>query len=386
MVSQWALYVVEKRKKMSSIQLKNIHKHYGKVVAVNGISFECRDQEFLVILGHSGAGKTSTLKMIAGLEPITQGEIFVGGRLINFIPPEKRNVAMVFESYALYPHFTVYENIAFPLQSKNSRLSKVEIKKRVRETAELLKIESLLERKPAELSGGQKQRVSLGRALSKRAGLLLMDEPISHLDAKLRHHMRRELKKYQNSLNTTVIYVTHDYLEGLALADRIVILNEGRIHQIGTPSEIYNNPDDIFVASLIGQPKINLIPCRIQGHHGDQFLLISKDSTFSVPCPPSAKQLLREDDEVIVGVRPQYLHISHNLDESGIGGEIYVSENLGVKTMVEVKVGQQLFKMLTQKQNYSIGQSVKIQVASNRIMLFDKESGKSLLKKIDHRQ
>ncbi|MFQ5822801.1 MAG: ABC transporter ATP-binding protein [bacterium] len=364
---------------MSSVQLKDVHKHYGKVKAVNGISFECRYQEFLVILGPSGAGKTSTLKMIAGLEPITLGEIFVGKRLINFIPPEKRNVAMVFESYALYPHLTVYENIAFPLQSKNSRLSKVESNKRVHETAELLQIGPLLERKPAELSGGQKQRVSLGRALAKRTELLLMDEPLSHLDAKLRHHMRRELKKYQRMLDTTVIYVTHDYLEGLALADRIVILNEGRIHQIGTPSEVYNNPSDTFVASLIGQPKINLIPCQVQGRHDAQLLLLSKDGTFRVPCPLSTKKLPQKNDRVMVGVRPQYLHLSKNLEKPGMVGEVYVSENLGVKCIVEVKVGQQRLKALTERQDYAIGQPVKIDVPKNSIMLFEPQLGKNLL-------
>lgn len=367
---------------MSTVQLKDVHKYYGKVKAVRGISFDCQDKDILVILGPSGAGKTSTLKMIAGLEPITQGEIFVGGRLINFIPPEKRNFAMVFESYALYPHFTVYENIAFPLRSKASLLDKEGIDKRVRETAELLQIGPLLERKPAELSGGQKQRVSLGRALAKRTEILLMDEPLSHLDAKLRHHMRRELKKYQSSLSTTIIYVTHDYLEALALADRLIILNEGVIYQIGTPSEVYNNPADTFVASLLGHPKINLIPCSIQNRSGEELLLISKDGSFQVPCPFSAEQLPRMNNTVIVGVRPQYLHVSQNLDEHGMTGEIYVSEYMGVKSVVEVKVGHQILKALTQEKNYHIGQPVKIQVSKKDIMLFDMHSKKSLSRNI----
>ena len=371
---------------MSTVQLKNVHKHYGKVKAVRGISFESLDRDILAILGPSGAGKTSTLKMIAGLEPITQGEIFKDGRLINFIPPEKRNIAMVFESYALYPHYTVYENIAFPLRSKAALLSQDEIDRRVRETAEMLQIESLLARKPAELSGGQKQRVSLGRALAKRAEILLMDEPLSHLDAKLRHHMRRELKKYQSSLNTTIIYVTHDYLEALALAGRLVILNEGVIHQIGTPSEVYYNPADTFVASLLGQPKINLIPCHIRNGSGAELQVISKDGAFQIPCPLSAEQLPPRNNAVLVGVRPQYLYISRDLDDQGMVGEVYVSEYMGVNSIVQVKVGHQILNTLTQEQNYDIGQPVKVQVSEKDIMLFDAHSGKSLSRGIAHRE
>lgn len=363
---------------MSTVQLKDVHKHYGKVKAVRGISFECPDRDTLVILGPSGAGKTSTLKMIAGLEPITQGEIYQDGRLINYIPPEKRNIAMVFESYALYPHYTVYENVASPLRSKAALLSQREIDQRVRETAEMLRIESLLERKPAELSGGQKQRVSLGRALAKRAEILLMDEPISHLDAKLRHHMRRELKKYQSSHNMTIIYVTHDYLEALALAGRLVILNEGVIHQIGTPGEVYYHPADTFVASLLGHPKINLIPCHIQNGSGAELLLISEDGAFQIQCPLSAQQLPPKNNAVLVGVRPQYLHISRNLDDQGMAGEVYVSEYMGVNSIVKVKVGRQILSTLTQEQNYYIGQPVKVRVSKKDIMLFDTHSGKSL--------
>jgi ABC-type sugar transport system ATPase subunit len=372
-------FEVEKRDLMSTVVLRDVHKDYGKVKAVRGISFECADREILAILGPSGAGKTSTLKMIAGLEAVTRGEISKDGRLINFLPPEKRNTAMVFESYALYPHFTVYENIAFPLRSKSAQLKGETIDTRVREVAEMLQIEPLLGRKPAELSGGQKQRVSLGRALAKRAEILLLDEPLSHLDAKLRHHMRRELKKYQRSLNTTVIYVTHDYLEALALASKIVVLNVGVIHQIGKPGEVYNNPADTFVAALIGQPRINLIPCRIQNGSAEELTCISRDGSFHVSCPLAAEQLPPDCREVLVGIRPQYLHITPNLDDGGMAGEIYVSEYMGTDSIVEVKVGDHILKVLAQEHDYSIAQAVKIQVLKKDIMLFDVHTGKKLL-------
>ncbi|MBA7672440.1 sn-glycerol-3-phosphate import ATP-binding protein UgpC [subsurface metagenome] len=247
----------------------------------------------------------------------------------------------------------------------------------------MLQIESLLGRKPAELSGGQKQRVSLGRALAKRAEILLLDEPLSHLDAKLRHHMRRELKKYQRSLNTTVIYVTHDYLEALALASKIVVLNVGVIHQIGIPSEVYNKPADTFVAALIGRPRINLIPCRIQNGSAEELACISRDDSFHVPCPLAAEQLPPDCREVLVGIRPQYLHISPNLDDRGMAGEIYVSEYMGTDSIVEIKVGDHILKVLTQEHNYSIAQAVRIQVLKMDIMLFDMHTGKNLLNNQD---
>ncbi|UCH10321.1 MAG: ABC transporter ATP-binding protein [Fidelibacterota bacterium] len=368
---------------MSTVVLKDVHKDYGKVKAVRGISFECADREILAILGPSGAGKTSTLKMIAGLESITMGEIFENGRLVNFLPPEKRNTAMVFESYALYPHLSVYDNIAFPLRSRSVQLKGESIDARVLEVADMLQIGPLLGRKPAELSGGQKQRVALGRALAKRAEVLLLDEPISHLDAKLRHHMRRELKKYQQALNTTVIYVTHDYLEALALASTIVVLNMGVIHQTGSPGVVYNRPADTFVATLIGQPRINLVPCRIQNTSAPELECISGDGSFRVPCPLPADQLPSGCREVLVGIRPQFLQLTPNLDDDGIAGEIYVSEYMGTDSIVEVKVGDHLLKVLTKEHGYRIAQAVKLQVLKKDIMLFDAQTGKNLL---NHRE
>jgi ABC-type sugar transport system ATPase subunit len=361
---------------MSFVKLNNVYKNYNKIQAVKGISFECKENEFLVILGPSGAGKTSTLKMIAGLEPISEGEIFVAGQLINYVPPEMREVAMVFESYALYPHLTVFDNISFPLQSKLCKISKDEIRKRVQKTAKLLQIENLLDRNPAKLSGGQKQRVSLGRALVRNTKLLLLDEPLSHLDAKIRHNMRRELKKVQNTLNTTVIYVTHDYLEALALANRIVVLIEGGIHQIGIPYEVYHNPTDVQVASLLGQPKINLIPSVIEKRKNNQLFLVSDDTTIQIPIHLSKNY---KNNECLVGIRPQFIKLSNNVNVSGIKGEVYVNENLGMRSLVEIKIGKHILRVLSNRNNFKIGQLIKIQIPGDKIILFDLHSGKNLL-------
>lgn len=366
---------------MRAVQLNNVYKNYGNVQAVKDMSFTCRENELLVILGPSGAGKTSTLKMIAGLEPATQGEVFINERFMNFVPPEKRDIAMVFETYALYPHLTVFDNMAFPLRSNAYAFRQDRIEKRVGEIAGMLHIESLLDRKPGELSGGQKQRVSLGRAMVRKTKILLMDEPLSHLDAKLRHQMRRELKKYQEAASTTLIYVTHDYREALALADEIVILKEGTIHQIGTGYEIYHQPADIFVASLLGQPGINLIPCRVQGVDGEKFVLQSEDGAFHVPSPGYVRDVQTGNGQCMVGIRPQYVRLSPNLDEPGLTGEIYVSEYLGVKSVVKVKVGQYILNVLTQRSTYSIGQPVKVAVREDHILLFDIDSGENLVAK-----
>lgn len=360
---------------MTSVELKNVHKKYGEVHALQGISFGCRENEFLVILGPSGAGKTSTLKMIAGLESITDGEVYLDGLCINAVPPEERGIAMVFETYALYPHLTVFENMAFPLKSKRSQLSKADISKRVHETAEILRIGHLLDRKPAELSGGQKQRVSLGRALVRKARLLLMDEPISHLDAKLRHHMRRELRKYYAALNATVVYVTHDYLEALALADRIVVLNQGRIHQIGTPQEVYHSPADTFVASLLGQPKINLIPAIGQKSLDSAVRLIFEGGAAELVVSDLHQDMINGSRELTIGIRPQHIRLFKRGVEPGVAGEVYVNENLGVKNLVEVKVGPHLLNVLCRDADYVIGEEITVQFPKEHVMLFDRESG-----------
>ncbi|MBM4370367.1 MAG: sn-glycerol-3-phosphate ABC transporter ATP-binding protein UgpC, partial [Deltaproteobacteria bacterium] len=242
---------------MAGVDLRNVWKRYGDTVAVEAASLEIRDQEFVVLVGPSGCGKSTTLRMIAGLEDISEGEISIGGRVVNRVPPKDRNIAMVFQNYALYPHWTVYENMAFGLRIR--RMARAEIDRRVREAAAILGIDHLLERKPRALSGGQRQRVAMGRAIVRSPEVFLFDEPLSNLDAKLRVQMRVEISRLHNRLRTTVIYVTHDQVEAMTLADRIVIMSEARIQQVGTPLELFDAPVNRFVAGFIGSPAMNFL-------------------------------------------------------------------------------------------------------------------------------
>jgi multiple sugar transport system ATP-binding protein len=242
---------------MEQVVLKNVYKKYGEVDAVNNLSFSCKEGEFLAMLGPSGCGKSSTLRMIAGLEEITQGEIYIVNRLVNSLPPGSRNIALAFENYALYPPLTVFENIAFPLQASGMDYTK--FRRRVNEVAEILNLTKILKRRPSKLSGGQQQLTSLARALVKPADVYLLDEPISHMDADLRNKMRGELRRIHKEMGATFIYVTHDQLEALSMADRIAIMNFGNLQQIGTVFEIYNHPANLFVAGFIGEPPMNLL-------------------------------------------------------------------------------------------------------------------------------
>ena len=246
---------------MSKVKVVNLVKRFDKTIAVDGVSFDVRDGEFIILLGPSGCGKTTTLRCIAGLETPDEGEIYIDDRLVNDLPPKDRDIAMVFQSYALYPHMTVYGNLAFPLKMR--KLPKDEIDKKVREVAKLLRIEELLDRKPRQLSGGQQQRVALGRALVRTPKVFLMDEPLSNLDAKLRVYMRAELKKLQRDLKITTIYVTHDQAEAMAMADRIAVMNKGKILQYSEPNHVYEKPANLFVAGFIGSPPMNFIKASI---------------------------------------------------------------------------------------------------------------------------
>jgi multiple sugar transport system ATP-binding protein len=249
---------------MAELVLQNLTKDYGKLRAANNISLKVEDGEFIVILGPSGAGKTTTLKLIAGVETPTSGMVYIGGKLMNAVEPHKRNVAMAFESYALYPHYTVRDNMAFPLKAPGRRFSQAEISQRVTDVAEMLNIQGLLDRLPKNLSNGQRQRVALGRAMVREPEVLLLDEPISHLDAKLRHRMRTEFKALESVIRFTTIYVTHDYLEALSLGDRLVVLQKGEIQQIGKPDEVFANPVNTFVAQILGHPQINLVETTVR--------------------------------------------------------------------------------------------------------------------------
>src|SRR5213596_975281 len=289
---------------MARVEIRGLRKEFEGTVAVENLDLEVRDKEFVVLLGPSGCGKTTTLRCIAGLEEADGGEIYIGDRLVNDLDPKERNIAMVFQSYALYPHMTVYGNMAFPLE--NARLSEREVVDRVNRTAKLLQIEALLGRKPAQLSGGQRQRVALGRAIVREPTVFLMDEPLSNLDAQLRVVMRAELKKLQKDLGVTTIYVTHDQVEAMTMADRVALLNKGMLQQYDGPRSLYSHPANEFTAAFIGSPPINLIECDLV----DGSLLDAAD--FSVPLPDQFAEACGRNSttKLVLGVRPQDIHVS----------------------------------------------------------------------------
>ena len=272
---------------MAEVTLRKVVKRYDDVEAVRGIDLDIADHEFVVLVGPSGCGKSTTLRMIAGLEDITDGDIAIGGDVVNDVPPKDRDIAMVFQNYALYPHMTVAENMSFALRLQ--RYPKAEIKSRVEEAARMLDISDLIDRKPKQLSGGQRQRVAMGRAIVRHPKVFLFDEPLSNLDAKLRVQMRIEIKKVHQKVRTTTVYVTHDQVEAMTLADRVVVMNRGRIEQIGTPNELYHYPATRFVAGFIGSPAMNFVPCRLQEAAGRLNLRLTDRLAFPVPAARAAR-------------------------------------------------------------------------------------------------
>jgi len=367
---------------MVEVEVINLTKIFGKnIVAVDNLSVKVRDKEFLAILGPSGCGKTTTLRCIAGLETPTKGEIYIGGTLVNYVPPKDRDVAMVFQSYALYPHMNVFNNIAFPLKVRYS-LSKDEIKRRVEEVAKLLGIEHLLERMPKELSGGERQRVALGRAIIRSPKVFLMDEPLSNLDAKLRVQMRAELKRLQKDLEITTIYVTHDQVEAMSMADRILLMNKGRMVQLGSPEELYNHPTDLFAAGFIGTPPMNFIECDLKEGDGE-FLLDAGD--FSIKIPKDLGEMVKErcSSGLVLGIRPEDVLIHKEREAAlieGIEGEVYVVEPLGPNLIVNVKIGGYLIKV-TAPSNFKVTMGEKLRIAFNidKVHIFDRKSGKAII-------
>ena len=325
---------------MATVTITDVWKYYGKTVAVKNLNIEVRDNEFLCLLGPSGCGKSSTLRMLAGLEFISSGDIYFGDTRVNDIPPKDRDIAMVFENYALYPHKTVFENMANPL--KLQKMSKKDITERVEWAAKMLEITELLQRKPVELSGGQKQRTAIGRAIVREPKVFLFDEPIAHLDAKLRSHMRGELKHLQRRLETTTIYVTHDQLEGMTMADRIAVMHEGVLQQLGTPSEIYNHPTNEFVAGFVGEPPMNFIDCHIV-REGDATVLVNEGNQLKLPLSAAQSTLLAEKnapEAVRLGIRPDDLLVEPGTDHSlDFSAGIFVTEPLGGDMLVEAELG-----------------------------------------------
>jgi len=346
---------------VTEVVLKNISKKFKEVTAVSDVSFEIGDGEFFVLLGPTGAGKTTTLRLIAGLERLDKGTILFDGQAINELTPASRDVAMVFQQYSLYPNMTVYDNLAFPLRSPVHRLPEDEIKDRVEEACEILRITHLIDRKTAHLSGGEMQRVSIGRAIVREPRLYLMDEPLSNLDAKLRETLRVELEHIQKTQGSTTLFVTHDQVEALTMADRIGVLNEGRLVQIGTPNDIYDRPANVFVAKLVGSPSINLISA------------VRENGTAHIPNSPimlpvdGASDALPE--EFILGVRPEDVQP----DPKGeYGGQVALVEPLGVETVVHIQSGERMIQSLVSGMSaLRIGDDVKFKIVRERLHFFD---------------
>jgi multiple sugar transport system ATP-binding protein len=333
---------------MAQVLLRNVVKRFDDTEAVRGINLDIADKEFVVLVGPSGCGKSTTLRMIAGLEEITDGEIMVDGAVVNDVPPKDRDMAMVFQNYALYPHMTVYENMSFGLRLK--RYPKDEIGRRVREAARILDITELLDRKPRQLSGGQRQRVAMGRAIVRNPKVFLFDEPLSNLDAKLRVQMRTEIKRVHQKVRTTTVYVTHDQVEAMTLADRVVVMHHGTIEQIGTPNEVYHAPATRFVAGFIGSPAMNFIPCALEEANGslgvrlgEQILLPVPDARISRYRPYVGRSRL------VLGLRPEHLtEARSNGGQPSNGGEqhvgiieavLEVTEPLGMETLIFCTIG-----------------------------------------------
>jgi len=315
------------------LELRHLTKYYGKTLAVDDLNITCEDREFLVIFGPAGAGKSTTLRLIAGISPLNKGEIWYKGQNLNGVTPEHRNMAMAFENYALYSHLTVFDNLAFPLRAR--KMDGTGIKKRVQAMAELLQITELLGRRPGFMSGGQRQRVALGRAIIRDAGVYLLDEPISHLDAKLRHHMRGELKAMCAEWDATVVYVTHDYKEAMALSDRIAVLNKGRLMQIGPPEEVYHQPANEFVASFLGDPPMSFLEAEVRRENGASYLWggdlrMPVDETFAAKIAE-----MSPSGQVRIGVRATDLTISLAQSEGCTAPvEVYVVETFGYRNIV----------------------------------------------------
>ena len=300
---------------MAQVSLRKIVKAYeGGVQAVKGIDLEIADHEFVVLVGPSGCGKSTTLRMIAGLEEITSGDIAIGGTVVNDIPPRDRDIAMVFQNYALYPHMSVYDNMAFGLMLR--KFPKAEIDRRVKEAARILDITPLLDRKPKALSGGQRQRVAMGRAIVRDPKVFLFDEPLSNLDAKLRVQMRTEIKKVHQTVNTTTVYVTHDQVEAMTLADRVVVMNHGIIEQVGPPQELYHNPATKFVAGFIGSPSMNFIPAKVEQASGALRLHLPQGIVLDVPAARTARYQAHAGKDVLFGIRPEHLTDASHLRNS----------------------------------------------------------------------
>lgn len=376
---------------MARVVLKNVTKRYGNVLAVDNIDLEIKDKEFIVLVGPSGCGKSTTLRMVAGLEEITEGTIMIGDTVVNDIPPKDRDIAMVFQNYALYPHMDVYNNMAFGLKLR--KFPKTEIDKRVKETARLLGIENLLDRKPKQLSGGQRQRVAVGRAIVREPKVFLMDEPLSNLDAKLRVQMRAELSKLHNRLQTTVIYVTHDQTEAMTMGDRIVVMKDGVILQVASPLVIYNHPNNVFVGGFIGSPAMNFMD-MVLIKEDDQYFVESLEGTVKLAIPNERLEYFRDltpyvNKEVILGIRPEDIEdisvVADPDENSVLTAQVDVIEPMGAETFLYLSVGEEIPQIIARVDagtKASDGDTHKVVLDMSKCQLFDKDTQETLRREI----
>ena len=352
---------------MSTVSLRQVRKTYDAQEIVHGIDLEIADQEFLVLVGPSGCGKSTLLRMIAGLEDVSAGEIAIGERVVNEVDPKDRDVAMVFQDYALYPHLSVFENIAFSLQYRG--VAKNEIARRVAEAADILDIAPLLQRKPRQLSGGQRQRVAMGRAIVREPKVFLFDEPLSNLDAKLRVQMRTEIKKLRERVRTTAIYVTHDQVEAMTLADRIVLMNGGRVEQVGTPEDVYDEPATLFVAGFMGASAMNLVPGRVEKTGADCSVLVGSNVRLMLP---TGRFDASAGQAVTVGLRPEHFFWAPDAQNNRLEGLARIVEPLGSDTLVVFDVaGCELQARLPPRSVRRAADPVRVTVAPASIHLFD---------------
>ena len=369
---------------MASLSLKHIYKKYpGGVTAVSDFCLEIKDKEFLILVGPSGCGKTTTLRMIAGLEEISEGELFIGDKLVNDVAPKDRDIAMVFQNYALYPHMTVFDNMAFGLKLRKT--PKEEIKRRVEEAARILDITHLLDRKPKALSGGQKQRVALGRAIVRKPMVFLLDEPLSNLDAKLRATMRTELTKIHQRIGTTFVYVTHDQTEAMTMATRIVVMKDGLIQQADTPQNLYDYPINLFVAGFIGSPQMNFVECVLE-EKGNGLYLTFGENSVKLPADKANNPALKDyiDKEVIMGIRPEDIYDGasyvESMPDSVIETDVEVTELMGAEIYLYLRTGEESFiARVDNKSKARAGDVIKVALDASKIHIFDRDTERYII-------
>jgi multiple sugar transport system ATP-binding protein len=363
---------------MATVTFDHVWKRYGDVVAVKDFNLDIQDSEFMVFVGPSGCGKTTSLRMIAGLEEISEGTLKIGERVVNDLAPKDRDVAMVFQSYALYPHMSVYDNLAFGLKLR--KVPKQDIEKRVKEAARIIQLENLLDRKPKQLSGGQRQRVALGRAIVREPAVFLMDEPLSNLDAKLRVQTRAEIARLHQRLGTTIVYVTHDQVEAMTMGTRIAVMNNGELQQVGPPQQLYEKPINRFVAGFIGSPAMNFIPVALEGGDGTGPNL--KHPEFALPVPDRFRGMVGQASgrSLTAGFRPEHMEVGDVTEKAAkIRAKVDVVEFLGNEELLHVRVGEEDFVAIVDSSHrVKPGDVVEMSIPLDKLHLFDQETGLAL--------